>query len=94
MNKTILNNIEYEIIKDYKNGYIKEDTESKLTDYFDNYDYICGDWSYGKLRLKGFCSKENKNFNPINDYSKVDEYIKNNCAYDCKHFILKRVNNG
>lgn len=94
MNIVLLNNIEYEIIKDYKEGYSKDDVELKLTDYFDNYDYILGDWSYGKLRLKGFCLKENKYFNEINDCNKVEEYIKNNCAYDCKYFILKRINNG
>ena len=44
----------YEIIKDYKNGYNKEELEKKYTDYFENYDYIVGDWAYGKLRLKGF----------------------------------------
>ena len=26
-----------------------------------------------------------------NDYSKIDDYIKNNCAYDCRYFIIKRV---
>ena len=30
----------YEIIKDYKNGYNKEEFEKKYTDYFENYDYI------------------------------------------------------
>ena len=24
-----------------------------------------------------------------NDYSKIDEYIKENCAFDCRYFILK-----
>ena len=50
----------YEIIKDYKNGYNKEELEKKYTDYFENYDYIVGDWAYGKLRLKGFYEKSNK----------------------------------
>ena len=35
----------YEIIKDYKNGYNKEELEKKYTDYFENYDYIVGDWA-------------------------------------------------
>ena len=28
---------------------------------------------------------------PINDYSKLDDYIKNSCAYGCKYFLLKKV---
>ena len=49
---------------------------------------LCPD---GKVRLKGFNEKNNKYFKPINDYSKIDDYIKNNCAYDCRYFIIKRV---
>lgn len=85
------NDINYEIIKDYKNGFEDESTREKLTDFFVEYDYILGDWSYGKLRLKGFCNKENKNFKEINDIEKVDEYIKKHCSYECRYFILKKI---
>ena len=90
--KTItLNNKKYEIIKDYKNAIENSEIEARLTDYFDNFDYILGDWSYGKLRLKGFCDKENKNFKPLNDIADIDNYIKDNCAYECRHFIIKNI---
>ena len=89
--KKIINEQEFKLIKD-KDGFDQAEVESKLTDYFDSYDYIVGDWSYGKLRLKGFCKKENKIFNKINDYDNLDNYIKNNCAYGCKYFVLERVN--
>ena len=48
MNKKI-NDQDFKLIKD-NDGFDKEEIESKLTDYFDEYDYIVGDWSYGKLR--------------------------------------------
>ena len=85
------NDIEYELIKDYKNGFENEAVVEKMTDYFEEYDYVLGDWSYGKLRLKGFNNKQNKNFKPINDIDKVDDYIKNHCAYECRYFILKKM---
>ena len=91
MKKIKINTREYELIKDYKNGYEKSELEEKLTEYFDDYDYILGDWAYGKLRLKGFCDSKNKKFKPINDYKNIDNYIKENCAYDCKYFILKKI---
>ena len=65
--------------------------KDKITDYFDNFDYIFGDFAYDKVRLKGFNDKKNKNFKPINDYRKVDEYIKNCCAYECRYFIIKKI---
>lgn len=92
MKKITINNKEYELIKDYKNGFEKEVTQNKLTDYFDNFDYILGDWAYGKLRLKGFCNKDNPNYKKINSIDLVEDYIKENCAFECKHFILKKIN--
>lgn len=91
MKEILINNIKYKIIKDEKNGFNLEETTSKLTDYFYNYDYVVGDWAYGKLRLKGFNKKSNKNFNVINDYNKVDKYINENCAYGCKYFIIEKI---
>lgn len=91
MKKYTYNNINYEIIKDYKNGFEDNEVKEKLTDFFTEYDYILGDWAYGKLRLKGFNEKSNKNFSEVNDYEKIDEYIKNHCAYECRYFILKKT---
>ena len=89
MNK-IINDKEFKLIKD-NNGFDKEMIEEKLTDYFDPYDYVVGDWSYGKLRLKGFCKKDNKILNKTNDYEDLENYIKTNCAYGCKYFVLERI---
>ena len=91
MKYLIINDKKYELIKNYKDGYDQIEAENKLTEYFDNYDYILGDWSYGKLRLKGFCKKENKLFKNINDCEKINDYISKNCAYGCKYFILEKI---
>lgn len=81
----------YELIKDYENGFDKENVEDKFTDYFHPFDYIVGDWAYGKLRLKGFFGSSNKKVKKLNNYKYVDDYIKNKCAYGCKYFILKKI---
>ncbi len=83
-------NINYELINNYKDGFDKATVESLITDYFKDYDYIVGDWSYGHLRLKGFCDKENKMFKKINNIDNLNTYIKENCAYDCRYFVLKK----
>ena len=86
-----IENNEYELIVNYKDGFDKEDFESKYTDYFYDYDYIVGDIAYGKLRLKGFYDEKNKKVNKINNYNNLDKYLKNNCANDCKYFVLKKI---
>ena len=79
----------YDLVENYKDGFDQEVVEQKLTDYFDNYDYVFGDWAYGKVRLKGFYESSNKNASEINDIKNLEKYKQNNCAYDCKYFLLK-----
>jgi len=88
--KIILNNNEYELIKEYKDAFNLDEIVSLATDYFDNFDYILGDYSYNKLRLKGFYDDNNKKATEINKYSYIGEYVEKYCAYDCRYFVLKR----
>lgn len=89
--KTItINDVEYEVIKDVNEAIDKEVLSLKITEYFDDYDYIVGDWAYGKLRLKGFYDSTNKKCKKINDISGLESYIENSCAYGCKWFQIKR----
>lgn len=88
--RILLNNNEYELIKNYKDGFDLEEVSSLVTDYFNNYDYIVGDYAYNKLRLKGFYDDDNKDANDINKISLLDDYIEKYCAYECKYFVLKR----
>lgn len=82
----------YEVIKNEKDAIDVDLLQEKVTEYYDDFDYIFGDWAYSKLRLKGFNDKGNKNFKPLNDYRNIDKYIKECCAYGCRHFILKKKN--
>ena len=89
--KTIkINEIEYEVIKEEKEAIDKEVLAEKITDYFDDFDYIVGDWAYGKLRLKGFYDSSNKNCKKLNDIANLEAYIENNCAYGCRWFQIKK----
>lgn len=87
----IFNNNKYELIENYKEAFNIEELEAKFTDYFDSYDYVVGDYAYGKLRLKGFNEKNNPNYRKINDIKNKDNYIKKECAYECKYFVLKKI---
>lgn len=86
-----VNNKKYELIKNYKDAFDKEEFLSKCTDYFYDYDYIVGDIAYGKLRLKGFYDEKSKKVKKINNYKNLDNYLKNYCANDCKYFIVKKI---
>ena len=91
MKSLVINNVSYIVKKDVKDAIDVAILTEKITDYYDSFDYIVGDWAYGKLRLKGFNNSNNKNFKATNDISKVEEYINNNCAYGCRWFILEKI---
>ena len=90
MNNIEVNNKKYELIKNYKEAFNEEEFLQKCTDYFYDYDYIVGDIAYGKLRLKGFYDEKSKKVKKINNFTYIDDYLKNYCANDCKYFILKK----
>ena len=72
--KVTIKEIEYELIRN-DDCYNQEDIEKLVleTDYFDDYDYILGDYAYEKLRLKGFYESDSKKKTKINDIKMVDD---------------------
>ena len=87
-----LNGLNYELIKNFRDGFDLEEVVSKLTDYFEDFDYVVGDWAYGKLRLKGFYESKSKKVKPINNIATLDKYLENNCAKNCRYFVIKKSN--
>lgn len=81
----------YKLIKNIKDGFDEDMFKEKYTSYFEDYDYIVGDIAYSKLRLKGFNNSKSKNVNKYNNYKNLDKYIKENCAYGCKYFVLEKI---
>ncbi len=81
----------YRLIREYKEGFHLEDVINKYTEYFYDFDYIFGDYSYDKLRLKGFYKKENPSCRKFNTIDDLDSYIRNYCAFECCYFLLEKL---
>lgn len=86
-----INGVDYEIIRNDDNCINKEELDEKITDYFDPFDYIFGDYAYEKVRLKGYYESNNKKATDINNISNLDDYIKNYCSYGAKTFLIKKM---
>lgn len=91
MKKVEINGKTYEILENIGNCLNAEELKEKITDYFDNFDYIFGDFSYDKVRLKGYKDSTNKKANKINNIKGLEDYKKNYCSYGAKTFLLKKV---
>jgi len=86
-----IENNKYELITDYKGAFDLEEFTNHYTDFFEDYDYLVGDIAYSKLRLKGFYDSSNKKVKEINNFKYLDKYLKEDCAVECKYFILKKI---
>ena len=67
MKKIEINGINYEVIRNDGDCINIEELQEKVTDYFEPYDYIFGDYAYDKMRLKGYNESSNKKATKIND---------------------------
>ncbi len=91
MKRIVINDVNYEVIRNDKDCINIEELSEKITDYFDNYDYIVGDFAYDKVRLKGYYDSSNKNAKKINDIKYLDDYINDYCSYGARIFVLKKL---
>ncbi len=91
MKHILLLDNEYEIINDEFNSFDLQEVEGLITDYFVPFDYVLGDYSYGRLRLKGFYDAKSKKVTEINNFNNLDNYLSNFCSYKCKYFVIKKI---
>ena len=71
----------FELVKDFKECFEVKPFNDRYVDYFDEYEYIVGDFSSEMLRLKGFTEET---------YKTVEDYLKESCNPNTAYFILKR----
>nr|MBO2470622.1 DUF1027 domain-containing protein [Bacillota bacterium] len=45
----VVNGNQYELVKEFRNGWNPEAFQSRYSEILDKYDYIVGDWGFGQL---------------------------------------------
>ena len=83
------NGCTYELISN-DNCFVFDNIKEYVTDYFKDFDYIFGDFSGDRVRLKGFYESSNKNVKKYNDIKYLDFYKKNFCNIGAKTFLLRK----
>ena len=91
INMIIINNFEYEIITDYREGFNEEALNARFSDVLSKYDYILGDWGYSQLRLKGFFDDKNPKATYETKISTLQDYIYEYCNFGCAYFVLQKT---
>jgi len=83
-------NMKFKIVKDFKECFNEEAFIERYAHVLDKYDVIVGDISAEMLRLKGFYN-DNTKVETEFKYKNIKKYLRNSCAYECPHYIVKRV---
>lgn len=83
---------QYELIKEYRNGWNFDAFKERYSEVLDRYDYIVGDWGYNQLRLKGFFKENGKSHHKEqNTIDQFEDYILEYCNFGCAYFVLKKI---
>lgn len=86
-----LDQYEFEIIVNFREGFDSEALMNRYSEILLKYDYILGDWGYGQLRLKGFFEDRNAKATYETKISTLQDYLYEYCNFGCAHFILKKA---
>ncbi|WP_110928596.1 YutD family protein [Bacillus massiliglaciei] len=86
-----INNLSYEIIEDYREGFNEEAFKTRHSEILTKYDYIVGDWGYGQLRLRGFFDDQNPKATFDTKISTLSEYLYEYCNFGCPYFVAKKI---
>ena len=87
----VLENWEYELITDFREGFKEEALLARYSDVLLKYDYILGDWGYGQLRLKGFFDDRNQKATYETKIGTLQDYLYEYCNFGCAYFVLKKT---
>lgn len=86
-----INNIQYEVVEDFRNGFNEEAFKARYSDILNKYDFVVGDWGYGQLRLRGFFEDQNQKASFDTKISTLSEYLYEFCNFGCPYFVVKKM---
>ncbi|WP_243387743.1 YutD family protein [Bacillus kexueae] len=86
-----IQNQQYELVKEFKDGFDEEAFKARYSDILNKYDFIVGDWGYNQLRLRGFFDDQNQKATYDTKISTLEEYLYEYCNYGCAYFVLKKI---
>ncbi|EXJ22924.1 Hypothetical DUF1027 domain protein [Alkalibacterium sp. AK22] len=86
-----INADKYRINTDYRNALDLELLEERYSDLLEKYDFIVGDMSYGKLRLRGFYQNSNSKAPIDMKIAHLEDYLTEYCSFGCAYFVLESL---
>ena len=86
-----INGRSYQVILDKYNTFDLKSFQYRYNLFFNKFDYLLGDWSYGQLRLTGFYAVKRR----VPQYLKIShlqDYLAEYCNFGALYFLVKKIN--
>lgn len=80
----------YQLVVNHGEGFDLEALKDRWTEYFNDFDFILGDWASDKLRLKGFYQLKSRQAAYYQRVQYLTDYLLEYCNFGCRYFILAK----
>lgn len=86
----LINDHKYELVEDHAHGFDFDEFVRRYHTAFSQFDYIVGDWGYGKLRLRGFYNDDRAvQTGPF--VSALNDYILEFVNFGAPYFVIHNL---
>jgi uncharacterized protein YutD len=86
----LINDHKYELDTDHTDGFDFNEFVRRYNPALSQYDYIIGDWGYGKLRLRGFFNDDRtETSGPF--ISSLNDYILEDVNFGAAYFVIHNL---
>lgn len=87
----VINQLKYRVLKNYRNALDIDLLRQKFDPFLDKYDYLVGDVSSDKLRLKGFFKGTSNKINLDKKVDTIEDYIYEYLNPGVAYFVLESL---
>lgn len=90
-NNLMIKHIPYELVENYRDAFDEEEMNKRFNSLLEKYDFIVGDVSDEKVRLKGFYRNDYKKAPDELRIESLEDYLLEYCNFGCAYYVLKRA---
>lgn len=87
----LIKDVPYTIVENYREALDVDELNKRYSPVLEKYDYIVGDISDSKARLKGFYRSSYKKAPEELRISRLEDYLLEYCNFGCAYYVLQRA---
>ena len=86
-----INNVQYEVIKNFRDGFSEEAFKERYAEILNKYDLMLLCFGFEQIIFRVFFYYSNQLSTYYTKISSLTEYLYEYCNFGCAHFVLRKV---